>query len=302
MKTFSRVCLVAIAVVVGRPGAAAADTARFRYVHSIYADANGVGLNRPEAVACAAGGQIVIGDTGNNRLLRFTYVDKALSGGTEIKIPQLSTPSRLQVNSKGEIYALDSTQRRIAHFAPNGEFKEALGFDAVPPPTTIVPKGFALDSADNIYVLDVFSARVLVLDPLGQFQKALPFPEGAGFISELTVDFAGNVFLLDSIGRRLFSAAKDGSAFAPLGGELAQFVATIPTYVITSKGTIFVVEGNGSRVVAFGRDGSFLTRQLGFGWNEGLLNHPSQMCINEKDEAFVADTENSRIEVFQLVR
>ena len=66
-----------------------------------------------------------------------------------------------------------------------------------------------------------------------------------------------------------------------------------------SKGVIFVVEGSGSSIVSFGRDGSFLARQLTMGWNEGSLNHPSQMCINDKDEVFIADRDNSRVQVFR---
>jgi hypothetical protein len=38
------------------------------------------------------------------------------------------------------------------------------------------------------------------------------------------------------------------------------------------------------------------------GWNEGSLHNPSQICINDKDEVFVADRDNSRIQVFQLLR
>ena len=69
-----------------------------------------------------------------------------------------------------------------------------------------------------------------------------------------------------------------------------------------SKGTLFIVEGIGASIVSFGRDGTFLARQLSAGRSEGSLEHPSQMCINEKDEVFVADRDNSRIQVFAIVR
>ena len=50
----------------------AAETARLRYLASVYADEKGGGLKLPEGVACDDKGQLVIGDTGNDRLLRFT--------------------------------------------------------------------------------------------------------------------------------------------------------------------------------------------------------------------------------------
>jgi hypothetical protein len=64
----------------------------------------------------------------------------------------------------------------------------------------------------------------------------------------------------------------------------------------------FVVGGTGGNIVIFGRDGSFLAKQLAPGWNEGLLRHPSQICITEGDEVFVADRDNSRVQVFGLTR
>jgi hypothetical protein len=302
MKTVSLAALVAAALLLGHLRLTAAETARLRYVLSVYADDKGAGLKLPEGVACDAKGRLVVGDTGNNRLLRFTYQDKAVSGGTAIAIPELSSPSRLHLNSKGEIYALDSRQRRIVHLSPEGEFRDVLSFDGVPPPSTIVPKSFALDASDGIYVLDVFSARVLVLNAGGQFQRAIPLPPETRFVSDVAVGVSGNLLLLDSIARRLYSADKEATAFTSLGGDLTASLVTLPTSLTASKGTLFIVEGIGGSIVSIGRDGTFLARQLSAGRNEGSLEHPSQMCINDKDEVFLADRDNSRIQVFALAR
>jgi hypothetical protein len=166
----------------------------------------------------------------------------------------------------------------------------------------MVLKSFALDSGDNVYALDVFSARVLVLDPQGKFQKAIALPADIGFVTDLSVDAAGNVLVLDSLRRRVLAAVKDASAFTPLGPDLAASVVTLPTALSASKGTIFLLEGPGSAVVTLGHDASFLARQLTMGLEEGMLNHPAQMCVDDKDRVFVADRDNSRIQVFQLTR
>ncbi len=66
-----------------------------------------------------------------------------------------------------------------------------------------------------------------------------------------------------------------------------------------------ILRGRGQRRHAssrFRRDGSFVARQLTPGWDEGSLKQPSQMCINDRDEAFIADRDNSRVQVFQLIR
>jgi hypothetical protein len=302
MKKVSSACLLAAALVIAHLPVTAAGAGRLRHVASIYADDKGAGLHLPEGIACGSDGQVVVGDTGNDRLLRFRYRDKAVSGGSEIKLAQLSSPARVQLNSKGEIYALNAIERRIVRLSSQNELAGVLEFDGVPAPATVVPKSFTIDAADRIYVLDVFAARVLVFDPQGQFQRALAHPPGTGFGSELAVDFAGNLLLLDSVRRRLYSAGPEATSFGPLGGDLTEFLATLPTYLAASKGVIFVVEGPGSSIVGFGRDGSFLSRQLSMGWSEGSLNHPGQLCINDRDDVFVADRDNSRIQVFQLMR
>lgn len=302
MKKISCACLVASTLVLGDLSLAAAQTAKFRQLVSIYSDDQGGGLNLPEGVACGANGVVVVGDTGNDRLLRFTFLEKKAAGGSMIKIPELSAPSRVQLNSKGEIYALDAKERRIVHLGPEGAFKDFVAFEGAPPPAALLLKGFAIDAADNIYGLDAASGRVLVANPRGQFQRALPFPKDIGFGSDLAVDATGGVLLLDSIDRRLFFADKDAAGFTPLGGDLSESLTTMPASLITSKGSTFVVEGSGSSIVSFRRDGSFMARQLTPGWAEGSLNHPSQMCINDKDEVFIADRDNSRVQVFQLIR
>jgi hypothetical protein len=302
MKSVPSACLVAAAVVVAYLPLTAAGTARLTYLASVYADDKAVGLNVPEGMACGAGGAVVVGDTGNDRLVRFTFRDRTLGPASAIKIPQLTAPSRVQLTSKGDIYALDSRQRRIVHLDSNGQFKAALAFDGVPATTTVVPKSFAIDSADTVYVLDEFSARVLVVDAQGKFQRAIPLPSGIGFATDLDTDFEGSLLVLDSVKRRIFTAAKGAVAFTQLGGDLAASVATMPTSITASKGIVFVTEGSGSTVDAFGRDGKFLSRMLTMGWTEGMLNHPAQLCVSDKDEVIIADRDNSRVQVFQLTR
>jgi len=302
MTIRTSVCLAVAAVALAPLRLTAGDSPKFRHMVSIYADDGGAGFSRPEGVACGPNGEMVIGDTGNNRLVRLTYNDKAATGSSIIQVPELSAPSRLFLNSSGDIYALDSRRRRIVRLGPDGVFKHALAFAGAPLPATVIPRAFTIDRNDNIYVLDVFSARILVLDAEDAYQRALRLPAEVGFGSDLAVDAAGRLLLLDSINRRLFSAAPDASGFAPLGGDLAGPLATLPASLTVSRGSIFIVEGEGSSVVSLGLDGEFVVRQLSFGWEEGALNHPAQMCVNDRDEVFIADRDNSRIQVFQLIR
>jgi sugar lactone lactonase YvrE len=165
-----------------------------------------------------------------------------------------------------------------------------------------VPKSFRIDSRDNIYILDIFSARVLVLSPDGKYQRHVAFPKEFGFFSDLAVDFRETLLLIDSVKAMVFSATKDSKGFSPLTKSLREYL-NFPTGITTDgRGTIYIVDENGGGIVILGQDGSYLGRQLTMGWNEGLLYYPSQMCINEKGEVFIADRGNSRVQIFTLVK
>jgi len=279
-----------------------AETAKFRYLQSVYFDDKGGGLKQPEGVACNEKSLLIVGDTGNDRLLRYSYQDRSLKAGTEIKVQQLSNPIRLQINSKGEIFALDGKKRRIIRLNPDGTFKGYVDAEGIPSPSAFVPRSFKIDRNNNIYILDIFSARVLVLNSEGKYQKQIPFPKDYGFFSDLSVDSKGTLFLIDCIKTMVFSAPKDSNSFSSLTKNLREYLY-FPTSITTdNRGTIYVVDQNGSGIVILGQDGSFQGRQLNMGWNEGLLYFPSQMCVNDNGEVFIADRDNSRVQIFALVK
>ncbi len=279
-----------------------AETVKLRYVQSIYFDDRGVGLKQPEGVACDDKSVLVVGDTGNDRLLQYTFREKSLKAGTEIKIPQLSIPIRVQINSKGEIFALDGKRRRIVRLTPEGTFKGYVDPEGIPSPSTYVPRSFKIDRGNNIYILDIFSSRVLVLNAEGKYQKQIPFPKDYGFFSDISVDSKGTLLLLDCVKPMVFAASRDSNSFSPLTKGLREYL-NFPTSITTdNRGTIYVVDQNGSGIVILGQDGSYQGRQLNMGRNEGLLYFPSQMCVNDKGEVFIADRGNSRIQIFTLVK
>ena len=278
-----------------------AETVKFKYLQSVYFDEKGGGLKQPEGVASGEKSLLVIGDTGNDRLVRYTFQNGNLKGGSEIKIPQLSNPIRVQINSKGEIFALDGKKHRIVRLSPEGTFKNYVDPEGIPSPSAFVSKSFGIDRSDNIYLLDIFTGRVLVLNPEGKFQRQIAFPKEYGFFSDLSVDSKGSILLIDCVKAMVFSAAKDSNSFSPLTKSLREY-SDFPTSITNSKGTIYIVDEDGGGIVILGADGTFVGRQLSKGWNEGLLYFPSQIYVNERGEIFIADRGNSRVQIFTLVK
>lgn len=294
--------LIFLGLLVISPESFAAEGTKLRYLTAIYLDEKGGGMRLPEGVACNDRSSLIVGDTGNSRLLRYSVEDRNVKPAGEIRVPQVPSPIRLQLNSKGEIFALDGKQRRIARLGSGGEFKDYISPEGIPSPASFVSRSFKIDRSDHIYILDVFSARVLVLNPEGKYQKHLEFPKGSGFISDLAVDFKGTIYLVDSVRAMVLVATKEGKGFSPLTKGLREHLS-FPTFLTTdSRGVLYVVDEHGGGIVILGQDGSFLGRQLAMGWNEGLLYYPSQMCLNDKGEVFIADRGNSRVQVFSIVK
>ncbi len=298
MPSAMKPIMIASMILAAAAASQAAEPLKFRQMAPIYVDGKGAGIRQPEGVACR-GNSLVVADTGNGRLLRYTITGETWTPVGETVFPQLPSPIRVDMNSKGEILALDGSSRKIGRVAPTGEF---LGYFA---PTgdvqgTVVPRSLRVGPDDSVYLLDISGARVLLLDPSGKMLREIPFPKGYGFISDLAVDAGGNILLLDSVRKRVFNLAKNSSEATQLGENLKE-EAYFPAAISTDRqGAIYLVDQNGGGIVILGPDGSFRGRQLSMGWKDGFLRYPAQMCVTENGTAFIADRGNNRVDVFQI--
>jgi sugar lactone lactonase YvrE len=276
----------------------AAAPLKIKFVQSIYDDDKGTGLKYPEGVACTDE-YFIIADTGNDRLVKYTYQDKIVKAA-EFDMP-VNAPIVAQVNSKGEIYALDERDRRILILNADGTEKGYLSPKGSPVARKMVPRSFKIDRNDKIYILDIFEGVVLILDPAGNYLRHIPFPEQFGFFSDLAVDKQGAVYLVDSTEAAVYSAAPDADQFLLLTKEMKEYV-NFPTHIaLDGNGIIYLVDKNGGNLVLIGRDGSFLGHKFGYGWRESEFYYPAQICISQGGNIFVADSNNSRVQMFTAV-
>ena len=279
-----------------------AEAIKLRLMTAVYSDEKGGALKRPEGVACDEKSLLVVADTGNGRILLYTVSgEKVMPKGT-VSVPQLSYPIRVQIDPGGEILALDGKSRRIARVTPAGEFKGYVDPSGIPTPGTVIPRSFKVDGKGNIHLLDIFSGRVLVLDSSGKYQREVPFPQKYGGFSDLAVDGNGTVYLLDSVEGKVFSAQRNATAFTPLSGSLKEDLDFPVSIASDSRGRLFLSDQNGSGIVILGPDGSFRGRQSDFGWKDGLLRYPSALAVTEGGNLFIADRQNSRVQVFTIVQ
>jgi hypothetical protein len=302
MKTTLTKTIIAIGMVLILCTPSLAGSVKLKFVISAYRDNEGTGMSSPEGVACADN-FFVVTDSGNNRLIRYTYANNSLTPEATSKIKELSYPIALQITTGGDIYVLDGKLLKIARLGQDSTFKGFMSFSGVPGPQEVIPRSFKIEESSGlIYILDIFGGRVLVVDEGGNYKRHIPFPKSYGFFSDLTVNNRGDVLLLDSIQGVLYSASKDAHEFYPLVNDLKEHTR-FPTNLTTDRqGNIYIVDHHGGAIIVLGPDGRYQKTQLGFGWKESLLNYPSQVCISKENYLVIADTGNSRVQIFDLVQ
>jgi sugar lactone lactonase YvrE len=290
-------CIFAILTMV--PAAVApvqAKGLKLRFAAAIYNDDKGGKLFLPEGIDCGDN-YLVVADTGNHRLVRYAIQNKSISFESEIALPR-AYPLLVHRNSAGDIFVLDGKERRILRLGPDGEEKGSFEPANLPAPDKMVPKSFVIDREDNIYVLDIFASRVLKIGNDGKFRRQISFPGNIGFISDLALTPQSDVLLLDSVAGAVYMAAPDATTFSVLAENMKEY-SNFPDHLTTdNQGTIYVVDQYGSGLIILGSDGSFQGRQSGMGWQESLLRYPSQVCTNGSNDLFVADRNNSRVQIF----
>lgn len=268
----------------------------------LYADSLGNPMLRPEGVGCGGGATLVVADTGNRRILRFTVGEGKITPRDALALPELPYPIRVRVDSGGETFALDGRLRRIARIDAQGKFAGYLDIPNGNREEPVIPRSFAIGPDDHVYVLDIFSERVLVVSRTGELLREIAFAESYGFFSDVAVARDGTVLLVDSVGRRVFSAAPGQKTVSALAEGLAEDVEFPTSLAVDSSGRIYVADQSGGGIVILGRDGSFLGRQSSMGWKAGFVRYPSGICVDDRGNLFVADRENNRVQVFGVVR
>jgi hypothetical protein len=180
-----------------------------------------------------------------------------------------------------------------------GEFAGYLEPRGATSPVT--PAAFKIGPGDAVYILDVVAGRVVVVGGDGRVEREIALPRPAE-ITDLAADASGRIYVVDAVKARVFSAEKGALAFEPLGDSLKE-VMSFPIYLASDgRGKLYVVDQNGNAVVRLGVDGKFLGRELAMGWTEGTVYYPAQLCLNSQGDAFLADRNNNRVQVFATPR
>ncbi len=297
MKRFVLTNLVLVLFALPLPVTAASQV-KLKYIGSVYTDAAGIALQHPAGVTIKDT-LLLVADSGGRRLLTYNYQDGIAKPGKIFPVPEMF-PLMVQQADNGDLYVLDGRVRQIYMLDASGNIKGKFVPKGLPDNKRIVPRSIKLQADGSLLVLDVFSERVLVFARDGNFQRQVLFPAQYGSFSDLCSDKQGTIYLLDSVEAVVYSASKTTGEFSPLTEGMKEHMNFPASLAADNHGRLYLVDKYGSGLAVLDVDGSFIGRKLGMGWKDGQLYYPSQISLNDNGDLFIADTENHRIQQFNV--
>jgi DNA-binding beta-propeller fold protein YncE len=170
-----------------------------------------------------------------------------------------------------------------------------LTFEEVP--------GVTVDDNGHVFVFHRGPRPIMEFDAAGACVRA--WGDGTYVRPHaVRIDREGNLWAVDDGGHFVVRMDSDGRVNLVLGrknmpGETAEAFNRPTDVGFGPNGDIFVTDGYGnSRVVRFDREGRFVTAWGTRGVGAGEFNQPHAIIVDDAARVYVADRENSRIQLF----
>ncbi|KIC91066.1 peptidyl-alpha-hydroxyglycine alpha-amidating lyase family protein [Flavihumibacter sp. ZG627] len=218
---------------------------------------------------------IWVTDVGLHQVFKFTKEGRLLMKLGVVKQPgndslHFNLPTDIAVADDGYFYVSDGYgNSRVVKFSPTGKYIKSWGRYGTCEGEFNIPHGITIGEKNIIYVADRQNNRVQLFDSSGNFLKELKNDEDVEQLPSLTLDYKGNLYVIDYDptimedstvkGSTIFmfdSAQKVSTHFGAKGsgGRTSSWFHDI---AIDSKGNIYVGDIRASKVLKFRRKDLF---------------------------------------------
>ncbi|HUF40196.1 MAG TPA: flippase activity-associated protein Agl23 [Anaerolineales bacterium] len=225
-------------------------------------NAPGGTFNEPWDIAVAPDGSLVVADTWNHRVQRFTAEGEFITmwgffGAGEAP-EAFWGPRSIAISPDGLVFVTDTGNKRIVVFTLDGEFVTSFGSVGFGPGQFDEPVGLALDSLDRLYVADTWNQRIQVLtaagDPLLNWELFAWFGDSLDNKPFLEVDSQNDrLYIADPEGYRILEYTLDGEVIRYWGDYStgADGFGLVSGLALDAAGGLWVADGLNNRLLYF---------------------------------------------------
>lgn len=223
-------------------------------------------FREPWGIATDSKGNIYVADTWNHRVQKFDGAGRFLlqwGGYADARVQPGSAPGffygprALAVDRDGNVLVVDTGNKRVEKFSPEGVFLAQWGSFGVAEGLFNEPVGIAADGQGSIYIADTWNHRIQKFSPdlrfLAQWEVPSWSSEGVANKPYLAADAAGNVYAGDPEGHRIIKYSGQGEVqvvWGKFGADAASLNLPLGL-AVDAQGQVYVADVGNQRVLVF---------------------------------------------------
>jgi sugar lactone lactonase YvrE len=285
----------------------------------------------PAGLAFDSSGNLFIADNANHRIRKVTpagvisTVVGSTAGYSGDNGPaagaQLNWPTAVALDTSGNLFIADTANQVIRRVSTSGVITTvATGLNS--------PEGVAVDSSGVLYIADysvnddgcgdiVYSGRMVKMTADGNTAILTPGPPGLESPRGIAIDAAGNVYVADAIGDRVWKVSAGGVFSVASSSSYGEYDCPSSGYpdsnqlicpggvAVNGSGNLYVTDVGHSRIARISSQGA-ITNVVGDGtlgsyWGDGgkatesALYYPLGVTADNNGNLYVSDSSNSRV-------
>src|SRR6266481_945531 len=253
-------------------------------------------FDAPTAIAVDPNGNVLIADTGNGRIEKFSP-----TGTFVTSIGQFEAPSGIAIDRAGNIYVAEiGSKHRVQKLAPDGKFiAEWKG----PEPGFYGPRRITVGPDDSIYLVDSGGNRIVKFSPDGQVLASWG-SQGSGDgqfkgLSSVAVDPTTNkVYVADPINKRIQVFDSNGKFLSKWAvAEWGKAMGLEDLAIDSQAGRLYASSGHINAVFIFDLNGTKLGSLMPKAPDK--LEGPSALALSNR-KLYVLNMAGNRVSAIDL--